>query len=124
MRRLDPDESPCLPQPPPCSTSSLPASRTGLSNIATVIGDLLIEGKLNPADLTDAARRYPIAVVQHAGYLIDLITTETDRVLDLERLRHLIATADFTRLSPDRPATDEFDDRWRVLVNTAIEHDL
>ncbi len=101
-----------------------PRAGAGLSNIATVIGDLLIEGKLNTAELTDAARRYPIAVVQRAGYLIDLMTTETDTVLDLAELRQLIATADFTRLSPDRPATDERDDRWRVLLNTAIEHDL
>ena len=101
-----------------------PRASGGLSNIATVIGELLVEGQLIPEALIDAARLQPVAVVQRAGYLIEFMTDETGIRIDLDGLAALVAHADVSSLAPGRPASIDRDDRWRVQLNIRIEHDL
>ena len=101
-----------------------PRAGGGLSNVATVIGDLLVEGQLVPQALIDAARSQPVAVVQRAGHLIEFMAQETGSAIDLDGLAQLVDHADATLLATGRPATGERADRWRVQINTRIEHDL
>jgi predicted transcriptional regulator of viral defense system len=104
-----------------------PRAGGGLSNVATVIGDLLVEGQLVPPRLIDAARSYPVAVVQRAGHLIEFMANETGVTIDLDGLATMVANADVTPLASGRPLwnnRDDRNDRWRVQINTQIEHDL
>jgi predicted transcriptional regulator of viral defense system len=101
-----------------------PRAGGGLSNVATVIGDLLVEGQLVPETLLNAARLHPVAVVQRAGYLIEYTAHETGTTIDLDGLAALVAHADFTPLAIGRPGSAGRDDRWRVEINARIEHDL
>ncbi len=101
-----------------------PRGGGGLSNVATVIGDLLVEDQLLVEALVDAARLRPVAVVQRAGYLIELMANQTGVTIELDALASLVAHADTVPLATGRPHVSERDDRWRVQLNTWIEHDL
>ena len=101
-----------------------PRAGGGLSNVATVIGDLLVEGQLVPQSLIDAAGLHPVAVVQRAGHLIEFMAHETGITIDLDGLAVLVARAELTPLAPSRPRVVDCDDRWRVQINIRIEHDL
>ena len=101
-----------------------PRAGGGLSNGATVIGDLLVDGQLTTEALIDAARLHPASVVQRAGHLIELMANETGITIDLDGLAALVAHADITPLAPAKPRSGERDDRWRLQINTRIEHDL
>ncbi len=103
---------------------SFPRAGGGLSNVATVIGDLLVEGRLVPQALVDAARLRPVAAVQRAGHLIEFMANETGTTIDLDGLAQLVDQADVTPLATGRPPSIDRDDRWRVQINTRIEHDL
>jgi predicted transcriptional regulator of viral defense system len=102
-----------------------PRAGGGLSNVATVIGDLLVEGQLTPQLLLDAARLHPVAVGQRAGHLIEFMAHETGTTIDLDGLAELVAHADVRSLAPARRSGDDVrDDRWRLQINSRIEHDL
>ena len=103
---------------------SFPRAGGGLSNVATVIGDLLVEGQLIPNTLVDAAGLYPVAVVQRAGHLIEFMARETGITVDVDGLAAFVAHAELTPLATGRPPSIDRDDRWRVQINTRIEHDL
>jgi predicted transcriptional regulator of viral defense system len=137
IQRSNADEQPCELKNVPTGrvTVSTPASTVfdlvgfpraggGLSNVATVIGDLLIEGQLVPQRLIEAARLYPIAIVQRAGHLIEFMANETGAAIDLDGLAAIVANANVTPLASGRPLSNDRDDRWRVQINTRIEHDL
>lgn len=101
-----------------------PRAGGGLSNVATVIGDLLVEGKLDPGKLIEAAALFPVAVVQRVGYLVEFMSRETSTAIRLDDLAAVITSADFTALAPSLPPQGERNERWRVQLNTKIEHDL
>jgi predicted transcriptional regulator of viral defense system len=89
-----------------------------------VIGDLLIEGKLDPRKLIEVARVFPVAVVQRVGYLVEFMSRETSTAINLDNLASRVAAADITELTPSLPAFGGRDQRWRLQPNTQIEHDL
>jgi predicted transcriptional regulator of viral defense system len=101
-----------------------PRAGGGLSNVATVIGDLLVEGQLVPQGLINAAGLQPVAVVQRAGYLIEFMASEIGITIDLDGLAELVAHAELTPLAPGGPLSINRDRRWRVQLNIRIEHDL
>ena len=101
-----------------------PASGGGLGNVATVIGDLLQEGAIDGDALADVAADYPSAVAQRTGYLVEHMAGEIGASVQLDRLEQLLADATYTVLDPQRPRDGEHDRRWRVIVNTDVEHDL
>jgi len=100
-----------------------PQHSGGLSNIATIIGDLLYDNRLDPQALADVATLYPSAVAQRAGHLIDFMASEIGIKIDTETLNIALASCRYRKLSPGR-GTGTHDERWHVIVNTAIEHDL
>jgi predicted transcriptional regulator of viral defense system len=100
-----------------------PRYGAGLSNVATIIGDLLPDGVLDPAELAAVGAAYPSAVVQRTGYLVDLMAGEVGVDVDTAPLRDVVAGCRYRVLSPAGGA-GLADPRWRVVVNTSIEHDL
>ncbi len=101
-----------------------PAAGGGLGNVATVIGDLLQEGAIDPDALAEAAAGYPSAVAQRTGYLVEHMAGEVDASIHLDRLEQLLTDATYTVLDPQRPRQGAHDRRWRVIANTDVEHDL
>ncbi len=93
----------------------------GLDNVATVVRDLLDTGSITLERLADAAGHYPTAVVQRAGYLIDLL--DPDERLDLADLEHVVAGHSLAVLDPGNRRPGRRDKRWNVLVNADVEPD-
>lgn len=102
----------------------VPAVGGGLDNVATVIGDLLHEGAIDSVALAKAAVDYPTAVARRTGYLVETMADEVGVSIQLDPLAQLVDDATYTVLDPQRPRDGEHDRRWRVIVNTDIEHDL
>lgn len=103
-----------------------PRLGAGLSNVATVIGDLISDNILDIEKLTSDAKGYPMSVAQRVGYLLDLMAGELELTPDSKALHDLVTRSKPTTvpLRPGQPGSGVRDDRWRVDVNTDIEHDL
>lgn len=101
----------------------VPQEGAGLSNVATVIGDLLAEGQLDPDALAVAGAVFPKAVVQRAGYLIDFMAHETGASFDTAPLHKLVEDARYRELSPSG-GPGRRNPRWRITANVRLEHDL
>ena len=99
----------------------------GVSNIATVIGDLLLSGALDAETLPEVAPAYPKAAIQRAGWLLQLMAEQTDREAStggaLGELSQMTGT-EWIPLVPGLPPTGARDQRWRVVLNAEVEHDL
>lgn len=68
-----------------------PLLGAGISNVATVIGDLIVDPILETERLAIDARSYPITVAQRAGHLLDFMCEELDVTLDIGPLRRLVS---------------------------------
>lgn len=103
-----------------------PRLGAGLSNIATVIGDLLVDEHLDLDKLARDARGFSLSVSQRTGHLIDFMAHELDVGVDSRSLHDYVTDAkpSVVRLRPDQPPRFDIDDRWFVDINTDIEHDL
>jgi predicted transcriptional regulator of viral defense system len=102
-----------------------PSHGGGLSNIATVIGDLLEDDKIDIAQLVLAAAHYPLSVVQRTGWMIEHAAAEIGKDIDLEDLAQVASRRnERTLLSPSGPRRGHTDPRWRIVVNTEVESDL
>ena len=100
-----------------------PKDGAGLSNVATVVGGLLMDGSLDPAALTSVGARYPVAVAQRSGYLIDFMAAEAGVQFDTASLHALVVGSRY-RLLSSGGRDGHCDPRWHVVVNAEIEHDL
>ena len=101
----------------------VPQEGAGLSNVGTVIGDLLAEGQLDPDAMASAGALFPKAVVQRAGYLIDFMAQETNTDFDTGPLHKLVKNTRYRALSPSG-GPGHRNPRWRITANAEIEHDL
>lgn len=104
---------------------AMPAQAGGLSNVATVVGEMLEGDLLASAALGNVARRYPTSVAQRAGWLLDLVGEEAGTSLDLDGLlavAHRRSTP--TLLLAGGPQAGPLDQRWNVVVNGQVESDL
>jgi predicted transcriptional regulator of viral defense system len=103
-----------------------PRLGAGLSNVATIIGDLISDDLLDIEKLASDAQGYPTSVVQRAGYLIDFMASELDLTTDTRALHDHVTGSELTTvaLRPGQPSGKIRNDRWRVEVNTDVEHDL
>lgn len=99
----------------------------GISNVATVIGDLLISRLLDLEPLPAVASEFPKAAVQRAGYLLQFMAAETGVESSvsgvLEELSQMVGS-EWAPLVPGLQREGGRDDRWRVVLNAAVEHDL
>lgn len=103
---------------------SMPRRGAGLSNVATIAGEMLEEEALDLQALAVVAEQYPAAVVQRTGFLLEHVAEIVDVEVDFDDL-HAVALhrTTRTRLRPSGP-TGPLDERWNVIVNTPIEPDL
>jgi predicted transcriptional regulator of viral defense system len=104
---------------------SLPLQSGGLSNVATILGEMVAEDALDLDRLADLAGRYPAAVALRTGWLLDLVAGTVQREVDLDRL--LAAAGNRATPAPllaHRPRRGRVDDRWHVMVNGPVEPDL
>jgi predicted transcriptional regulator of viral defense system len=101
-----------------------PERAAGLGNVANVLGEFVLDHRLDVAALAAAASRYPRTVVQRAGWLLRHMSTELDHHLDLTRLEPLVDGADYTALDLESGADGDRDLTWHVIENTEVEHDL
>ena len=101
-----------------------PYSAAGLGNVGNVIGELALDGLIDGGRLAHAAKGYPMTVAQRAGWLIDFMAAEVGASVQLDELAESITSRDFTVLDPRLKAEGERNTRWRVIVNTTVEHDL
>lgn len=100
-----------------------PERAAGVSNVATIIGDLLHDNMLDPASLADVAAFYPTVVAQRAGHLIDFMSSEENLPIDTDPLHAAVMGGRFRDLAPGS-GPGERDNRWRIIANTDVEHDL
>jgi predicted transcriptional regulator of viral defense system len=104
---------------------SAPEHSGGLSNIATVIADLLQESKLQLADVARVSADYPLAVAQRCGWLIDFVAREIGMQVDLDALSVVASQRSKpTPLASGNGLNGPRNRRWNVIVNTEVEPDL
>jgi predicted transcriptional regulator of viral defense system len=97
----------------------------GLSNVATILGEMLHDDALDIKALARQAASYPTAIAQRTGWLLELVSHDLDRDVDLEPLRKVAATRSTpTPLASHAPSSGPVDERWNVVVNSTIEPDL
>jgi predicted transcriptional regulator of viral defense system len=101
-----------------------PDLAAGLGNVGNVVGELVLEELVNGARLTDAAVDYPATVAQRAGWMIEFMAAEVGATVELDDLAELVAEREYTVLDPRAAADGRRDRRWRLCVNTEVEHDL
>jgi predicted transcriptional regulator of viral defense system len=102
---------------------SAPKHSGGLSNVATVIADLMDDGKLDMTELIRIAPLWPTTVVQRTGWLIEFVSHELDRVPGLDPLA-AVATKNGNpcKLLPSGNR-GPLDARWNIVINTQLELD-
>ena len=94
-----------------------------MGNAANVIGELLLGKQIDFDLLIEASMAYPVSVVQRTGWLIEHMASELEMPVDLDQLRRRIEHSQPTRLDPHGPA-GQADSRWKLVINTEVEHDL
>lgn len=104
---------------------SVPLRSGGLSNVATILGEMVQDDALDLAKLADLASRYPRAVAQRTGWLLEHVSPLVGRSPDLAALRDVAATrSTAAALASYGPHRGPIDERWNVIVNTPVEPDL
>ena len=102
---------------------SAPEHSGGLSNVATVMGDLLEDAKIDVSEIIRIAHSWPTTVVQRTGWLLDLAASELGVDLDLDPLATVaLGQGSVTKLSPSG-GSGPLDTRWNIIVNTEVESD-
>ena len=102
-----------------------PAHGGGLSNVATVLGELLGDGLLDISRLASLAKDYPAAVPQRSGWLLERVADEIGAEIDLAPLEAVAhARLKPTPLAATGRHAGVFNERWNILVNTDVESDL
>jgi predicted transcriptional regulator of viral defense system len=104
--------------------TSRPNDAGGISNIATVIAELIDETNMTGDELAGPAHLYPPATVRRLGWLLEYLDTGTDTGPIHAVLVAGPAGRARTRLDPAGPVRGRSDGRWGIIVNTEVEHDL
>lgn len=102
-----------------------PRAGAGLSNIATVLGELAEDDKLNPELIASISESYPIAAIRRLGWLLDLVESglDTDVLLENVKRRTKAHRVD-DLLAPGGPRRGRRSARWGLIENTDVEPDL
>ena len=101
-----------------------PQFGAGLSNVATVIAELLETDMIDPVALAEQAAHYSTAATQRVGYLIEQMSNEIGNSIDLGPLWELVDGAPLVDLYPKAERSGTRNDRWNVVANIDIEPDL
>lgn len=96
----------------------------GLSNVATIVGEMLEEQRIDVAHLAASVAGYPTSVVQRCGWLLEFMADRVQVDLDTDPLAEPVASRRAVLLDPGGRRTGERDARWHVVVNGVPEPDL
>lgn len=107
-----------------------PRDGGGLFNVATVIGELIDERKLDADTLVEVAGTYPLAVARRVGWLFDRDAEFVDTADLAGRLHEFVSS----RTDPRRRVVDLLDAggrrrgatnaRWGLVENAEVEPEL
>ena len=95
-----------------------------MSNVATIIGELLEDKKISLSKLLEISDQYPVASLQRTGYLIDTVREFVSERISTDRLQKRLAGSKTVLLFASRPRRGLIDQRWNVDVNGDVEPDL
>lgn len=96
---------------------SFPHESGALFNVATIIGDMLMDSAVDVGRLAQAAAGYPASVAQRTGWLLDYMASQVDVEVDSDSLLPLASSRTTpTPLDPDYGRSGVLDERWNVLV--------
>ena len=96
---------------------SFPNASGALFNVATIIGDMLVEDALDVGRLAESASGYPVSIVQRTGWLLDYMAEQVEVEVDTEPLVAVAsARATPTPLDPGHGRSGDLDRRWNVIV--------
>lgn len=95
----------------------------GLSNVATVLFDLVEEAGLDPEGAAVLASGFSSTAVRRLGYLLDLIHAPVDTT-PLQLAAGAVPLRRPALLDPCLPRHGEIDPRWGIVINTDVEPDL
>jgi len=96
---------------------SFPNASGALFNVATIIGDMLIENALDIGRLAEVASDYPVSIVQRTGWLLDYMAGRVRVEVDTDSLVPLAsARATPTPLDAGHGRSGTLDRRWNVSV--------
>jgi predicted transcriptional regulator of viral defense system len=98
-----------------------PSESGALSNVATIIGEMLDDGALDIAQLSTVAMGYPTSVVQRTGWLIDFMAGYMGVGADTDTLHELANPNRAVLLDPSGTRDGPTDERWDVIVNEDIQ---
>lgn len=97
---------------------TLPLLSGSLFNVATIIGDMLLDDVMDVGQLAVAAMGYPAATAQRTGWLLDYAAAEVGVEADTTPLLSLAATRTAaTLLDSTGSRQGDHDDRWNLIVN-------
>lgn len=89
----------------------------GISNVATIIGEMLEEDRIDTSRLAGAGATFPASVVQRTGRLLDFMSARVNLELDVGPLLAMMPGRRSVLLAPGGDREGERDPRWRVIVN-------
>lgn len=98
-----------------------PLDAGGLSNVATVVADLVEEQQLSVDELLAAARVYPAASLQRLGWILDRVNAGLDRDRIAAAVHEHVRSG--VALDPKKPRRGRWHPRWGVVENTDVEPD-
>lgn len=97
----------------------------GTSNVATIIGELLQEDRIDPATLADQSDHYPASVLHRAGWLLEHMADTVEVRINLDMLRQRVdRRLEPTPLIASEPRRGRVDTSWNVYLNADVEPDL
>ena len=117
----------------------------GLSNVATILGELAEDGKLAAEELVDAATAFPLAALRRVGWLLDFLETDVPTEPLAAALRARAGHPETDPAPAGRPGRDgrqdsegraavllsaggprrgRSDEHWGIVINTVVEPDL
>lgn len=104
---------------------SRPLNSGGLSNVATILAEMVQEAALDLDQLADVATTYPVSVSQRAGWLLEFVATEAGTTIDTDALHNVAGKRGTPApLEAHGPRRGPLDERWNVIVNGPVEPDL
>lgn len=107
-----------------------PKDSGSLHSVATIVGELAGDGRLDGGKVAELASRYPLAVVRRLGWLLDRVAFAADTASIAEPLHEYVAE----RSASGRRAVDllaaggmrrgKTNTRWGLVENVEVEPDL
>jgi predicted transcriptional regulator of viral defense system len=95
----------------------------GLSNVATVLGELAEDERLNAGALATTAAFFPLATVRRLGYLLDFLG-HNDLAASLHPLAQHRRSFPADLLAERDDHHGPINSRWRLVLNADVEPEL